>query len=139
MLKNRTMITTAIGAALTMLFCGVSHAQTIGEMAEAARSKSISAPLVPQALQAPSEGQRQSKAVSVKVDAGALLVTSIYMSKAVYQAGISVGDAEIFVGVGDPVISGWTVALISANSVILKRCTNAKMCESKTLSYTLTH
>jgi len=133
--KNKFVI--AFGYFVLLAISGVSDAQTIGEMAEAAKSKQI--PVVGQVSPPLTQGASTTSSKLPKIDSGAMLVTSIYTSKEVYQAGISVGEAEIYVGPGDPVISGWIVDSISSSSVILKKCNSQKRCESKTLAYTLTH
>ena len=138
MSKNKMLIT------LTALIPGVLafgpvNAQTIGELAAIAKIKQVSAmpsllpPPVPEQLtQAP-------KLDAPKANAGAMLVTSIYNSKDNYQAGISLGGVEVFVGPGDAIASGWAVETISKNSVIIKRCSSSKKCESKTIFYSPTH
>ena len=137
MLKNNLIIS-VLGGLILVASAGSSFGQTIGELAEAAKSKQVTftAPVAPPPAQT---GQAAPVNKGPKIDSGEMLVTSIFTSKDVSQAGISVGDTELFVGHGDLVVNGWTVDTIANDFVVLKRCSNSKRCDSKKLTYTHTH
>jgi hypothetical protein len=140
MLKNNLKYL-LVGLIAPLLFVATCHAQTIGEIVEAAKSRELNNAAV---MLPPASGFNRNEAqasiarTAPVVDSGAMIVTSIFTSKERNQAGISIGGAEVYLAPGDAVINNWVIDSISTTTVILKRCSVSKRCEIKKLHYTLT-
>lgn len=113
------------------------NAQSIGELAEAAKLRQIGGSVAPGP--GPSPAVQSDSPPKAVMKTPAMLVTSIFTSKELNQAGISINGVEVFVRVGDGLISGWVVNAIAGDEVLLKRCSVSKRCETKRLTYTLTN
>ena len=125
------------------LLSQVVGAQTIEEMANIAKLRQqatapgVVMPPVPNMEVAPGKMDAPPPA-AIKTAQPEMVVTSIYTSQGASQAGISIGGSEVFVGVGDVISNGWKIDSIAVDTVLLKRCSSAKRCESKKLNYTFT-
>lgn len=136
MSKNKifqTLFTLVLGSMVISV-----SAQSIGELAEAAKLRQLSGSVAPGTAPS-SAGHPDPTPSKASVKSSTMLVTSVFTSKESNQAGISINGAEVFVRVGDGLISGWVVSAISNDEVLLKRCSGPKRCETKKLTYTLTN